>query len=76
MPRVPGFMKNIIYLVNFIIGDSNTEEGKKRRKNSKEDIQNTKANDKDDIEDRRRQYARRPSKSSGSRIYVSSVYIG
>jgi len=67
MSGVPKPIKNLAYLVNFILGESNTEEGRKRRKESKENdpadsIILRKSTS--DVEERRKRYQQTHAKSS------------
>lgn len=77
MPGVPKPMKNVVYLVNFILGESNTEEGRKRRKELKDkesadSIILRKSNS--DVEERRRRFQQ--THVNSSQDLISKSYLG
>lgn len=83
MAGVPKPLKNVVYLVNFILGGSNTEEGKKRREESQEkddtdDISGgiVLRKSKSDVASLRRTRSYRRSNTNPTNEIISKSYAG
>ena len=72
MPRFPKPFKNIGYFVNFMLGESNTEEGKQRRLKEKEKVEE----DPKQCVNKGRRAAFQRRQTVASNIFVSTNCMG